>query len=110
LLLREALLVRFHSLCRQTILHLTLNLGFALLLSRLLLTRNENGQRGQQRENGELLHGVVRQDDGRVIRIKRDTIPWTAYGCGVGATAGVATTGVIVTFSIRSRLAFWTFA
>lgn len=109
MLLREALLVRFQPLCCQTILHLALDLGFTFLFSLLLLARNENGQSGQQRENGELLHGVFRQGDGQVIRIN-GIQSLDLYGCGDGDTAGVATIGVIVTFSIRSRLAFWTFA
>jgi len=114
LLLRQPLLVRIEPLGCEPVLDLAFNLGFSFLLGLLFLARNENSQRGDERENGELLHGVIRQGDHQVIRTNRGRAlpraPYRTYFVGAGDGGGVAVTGVIVTFSMRSRRAFCTFA
>jgi hypothetical protein len=61
LLLGETLLIGVHSFRGQTILHLPLDLRLSFLFGLLFLAGNEKGQGSDQRENGKLLHGVIRQ-------------------------------------------------
>jgi hypothetical protein len=68
LVLREALLLGFHALGSDTILNLALYLRPSFLFGLLFLAGNEKGQGSDQRENGKLLHDVIRQGWCRVIR------------------------------------------
>ena len=68
LILRETLFLRLHSLGGETILHLPLDLGLSFFFGLLFLAGNEKRQGSDQRENGKLLHGVVRQGWCWVIR------------------------------------------
>jgi hypothetical protein len=60
LLLRDPLLVGCHSFRGQAVLHLALDLGFSFLFGLLFLAGNKKRQGNDERENGKLLHGVVR--------------------------------------------------
>ena len=60
LFLRETLLLRIHAFRREAILHLPLDLGLSFLFGLLFLAGDEKRQGGDQRENGKLLHGLVR--------------------------------------------------
>jgi hypothetical protein len=60
LLFRNLFLVSGRLFRGETVLHLALDFGFSFLFSLLFLTGNKKCQGGEQWENGELLHGVVR--------------------------------------------------
>jgi hypothetical protein len=70
LLLRETLLLILQALRGHPLLHLSLHFGFPFLLGLLFLARNKKRQSSDERQNDELLHGVVRQESLVVIRIK----------------------------------------
>jgi hypothetical protein len=70
LLLRETLLLILQAFRGHTFLHLPLHLGLPFLFGLLFLARNKNRQSSDERQNDELLHGVVRQGWLLVIRIK----------------------------------------
>jgi hypothetical protein len=102
LLFRDLFFVSGRLFRRKPVLHLAFDLGFSFLFSLLFLAGNKYCQSGEQRENGELLHGVVRPGCVWVIRIHQSFGDADALGAGE--------TGIIVTFSIFSRRAFWTLA
>ena len=103
-LVSHALPFRVRAFGGETILDLPLDFGLSFFFGLLFLTRTKNGQGGEERDEAKLLHGVIRQGWQRLIRSEPD------YSGGTGATLGVGETGTIVTFSILSRRAFWTFA
>lgn len=70
LVLREALLLVLQPFRGETFLDLPLDLDPLLLFGLLLLARNKKRQRSDERQNGKLLHGVVRQGGFLVIRTK----------------------------------------
>ena len=70
LVLRETLLFILDAFGGQTFLHLPLHFDSFLFFSLWLLARNKKRQRSDERQNGELLHGVVRQGWFLLIRIK----------------------------------------
>jgi hypothetical protein len=70
LLLRETLLLILEALRGHTFLHLPLHLGLPFLFGLLFLARDKKRQSSDERQNDELLHGVVRQGWLLVIRIK----------------------------------------
>ncbi len=70
LLLRETLFFRIYSFGGETVLDLALHLGLSFFFGLLFLAGNKKSQGCDQWENGELLHGVVRQADGLLIRMK----------------------------------------
>lgn len=70
LLLREALFLIGLAFARETFLHLAFNFRFLLLFGLLLLAGNKKCQGCDERQNGKLLHGVVRQGWFLVIRTK----------------------------------------
>jgi hypothetical protein len=70
LLLRETLLLILQAFRGHAFLHLPLHLGLPFLFGLLFLARNKNRQSSDERQNDELLHGVVRQGWLLVIRIK----------------------------------------
>jgi hypothetical protein len=115
LLLGETLLLVLEAFGRHPLLHLPLDLGSLFFLSLLLLARNEKRQGGDERQNGKLLHGVVRQGWFLVIRTKTALRPYAGREsadqfAGDGEADGVIATGIMVTFSIALRRDFCTFA
>jgi hypothetical protein len=56
----EPLLFRVRAFRGEAVLHLAFDFGFSFLFSLLFLAGNKKRQGSEQRENGELLHGVVR--------------------------------------------------
>jgi hypothetical protein len=60
LLFRQLFLVGRRLFRGEAILDLAFDLSFSFFFGLLLLTGDEKGQGNEQRENGELLHGVVR--------------------------------------------------
>src|SRR6266513_439739 len=69
LLFCDGILVRGQAFRREPVLYLAFDFGFSFLFGRLLLTGNKNRQGRDQRENGKLLHVVVRPSAAWVIRI-----------------------------------------
>jgi hypothetical protein len=76
LFLLKTLLLVLEPFRGQTFLHLPLHFGSLFFLSRLLLARNKKSQGGDERQNGKLLHGVVRQGWFLVIRTKTAPRPY----------------------------------
>ncbi len=103
LVLREKLLFRIDSFGRKTVLNLTLDLGLSFFFGLLFLTGNKKCQGRDQWENGELLHGVVRQEDGLLIRMNCLQAEMTGpanQSLGEGDADGANETGMTVIFSI----------
>lgn len=75
-LLGQTLLLVFEPLRGHPLLNLALDFSSLFLLGLLLLARDEKRQGGDERENGKLLHGVVRQGWFLVIRSKTACRPY----------------------------------
>jgi hypothetical protein len=76
LLRGEALLLILEPFGGQTLLHLPLHFDSLFFLGLLLLAGNEKRQGSDERQNGKLLHGVIRQGWFLVIRTKTACRPY----------------------------------
>lgn len=97
LLLGQTLLLRLQAFRSQTVLHLSLDLGFFLFFGLLFLAGNKKGQGSDEREKRKLLHGVIRHRWCLLIRMYELNLPQPV---GEGEGDGVGEIGIMVTFSI----------